>query len=295
MMGTPLLFGEVLFDCFEDGATILGGAPFNVAWHLQAFGCSPLLVSRVGDDTAGSEIQHAMQHWGMSSAGLQKDLAHATGKVQISLKAGEPNFNILVDRAFDHIQATAVPPCHPSLIYHGSLGLRSPESANALADIKRQHPAAPIFMDVNLRPPWWSADQINLLLQDAHWVKLNHDELKTLIDTPGDLIEKAAELQQQFSLSLVIVTEGEQGAFARDKEGAVYPVMPSKIKQVVDTVGAGDAFTSVCILGLLRQWDLRTTLNYAQTFASALVEQQGSTVHDHDFYQPFKMQWMLST
>ena len=46
----PAVFGEVLFDCFADGTRVLGGAPFNVAWHLQAFGEAPLFVSRVGDD-----------------------------------------------------------------------------------------------------------------------------------------------------------------------------------------------------------------------------------------------------
>ena len=33
----PVVFGEVLFDCFPDGSRVLGGAPFNVAWHCQAF------------------------------------------------------------------------------------------------------------------------------------------------------------------------------------------------------------------------------------------------------------------
>ena len=50
MKHTIGIFGEVLFDCFPDGREVLGGAPFNVAWHLHAFGQSPVFVSRVGDD-----------------------------------------------------------------------------------------------------------------------------------------------------------------------------------------------------------------------------------------------------
>ena len=50
----PLIFGEVLFDVYPDGTEILGGAPFNVAWHLQGFGVSPLMISRVGKRIAGS-------------------------------------------------------------------------------------------------------------------------------------------------------------------------------------------------------------------------------------------------
>ena len=51
------IFGEVLFDVFPDGHQVLGGAPFNVAWHLQAFGQSPFFISRVGNDPQGKEIR----------------------------------------------------------------------------------------------------------------------------------------------------------------------------------------------------------------------------------------------
>ena len=66
----PIIFGEVLFDCFPDGSRVLGGAPFNVAWHLQAFGAEPLFVSRVGNDPMGRKIRDAMLQWGMDTSGL---------------------------------------------------------------------------------------------------------------------------------------------------------------------------------------------------------------------------------
>ena len=78
MTKRPLVFGEVLFDCFPDGAEVLGGAPFNVAWHLQGFGQEPLFVSRIGDDIRGNQIRAAMSDWGMSLSGLQLDTSHAT-------------------------------------------------------------------------------------------------------------------------------------------------------------------------------------------------------------------------
>ena len=59
---TPVLFGEVLFDCFEDGSRVLGGAPFNVAWHLQGFGLSPLLISCIGRDAEGQYVLDAVEH-----------------------------------------------------------------------------------------------------------------------------------------------------------------------------------------------------------------------------------------
>jgi fructokinase len=284
----------VLFDCFEDGATVLGGAPFNVAWHLRAFGCEPLLVSRVGDDAEGRRIRDAMEQWGMSTAGLQQDPEHATGAVRVSLKDGEPSFDILEGRAFDYIAADAVPPCNPSLIYHGSLCARRPESAGALRGITRRY-TAPVFMDVNLRPPWWDKKLVLECLDRAHWVKLNDNELDTLSDETGDLEQKAAALQRRHDLGRVIVTRGARGALIMDERGDVFEVAPPASGRVVDTVGAGDGFASVCILSLVHDWDVEITLSRAQAFASALVERRGATVHEPEFYDAFKMRWGLPT
>ena len=122
----PLIFGEVLFDQFPDGSVVLGGAPFNVAWHLQAFELAPVLVSRVGDDPLGRQIRGALKDWGMSAAGLQLDSIHPTGTVQVSLNNGEPSFDIVKDRAYDFIEATALPPVdNVSVLYHGSLAWRN--------------------------------------------------------------------------------------------------------------------------------------------------------------------------
>ncbi|MES9966998.1 MAG: carbohydrate kinase, partial [Sedimenticola sp.] len=54
------IFGEVLFDIFPGDERVLGGAPFNVAWHLQAFQAEPLFISRIGNDPLGREIRLRM-------------------------------------------------------------------------------------------------------------------------------------------------------------------------------------------------------------------------------------------
>ena len=84
----PLIFGEVLFDAFPDGSRVLGGAPFNVAWHLRALGLDPLLVSRVGADGAGDEVLRAMHDWQLDVSGVQRDPNHPTGRVPVTLEGG---------------------------------------------------------------------------------------------------------------------------------------------------------------------------------------------------------------
>ena len=46
-----------------DGSRVLGGAPFNVAWHLRGFGANPLVISAVGDDAEGREVLERMTSW----------------------------------------------------------------------------------------------------------------------------------------------------------------------------------------------------------------------------------------
>ena len=290
MAPVPLIFGEVLFDCFEDGSRVLGGAPFNVAWNLQAFGAKPLLVSRVGEDAPGREVRDRMQDWGMTCDGLQSDPVHPTGSVRVTFPKGEPAYEIVADRAWDFIDAERVPPGAPSILYHGSLALRSPASAAALETLKARH-QAPVFVDVNLRPPWWQPDAVHHMLDQATHAKLNEHEVDRLAETGGDLRERARRLLERHQLDLVIVTRGRHGAFALEPGGDGASVTPAGNAAVVDTVGAGDAFTSVVLLGLLEGWTLATTLERAQTFASALVGVRGATVDHPDFYCPFLATW----
>ncbi len=291
--GRPLIFGEVLFDYFPDGNRVLGGAPFNVAWHLQAFGESPLLVSRVGDDESGREIRSTMNRWGMSTLGLQQDPQHGTGEVRIALRDGQPTFDIVKDRAFDHIDAAGLPVLEVSLVYHGSLALRGLASANAL-DTLLDAADAPVFVDVNLRPPWWSRSAVEARLGGVRWLKLNHEELELLAGSAGETASLATRLLERYRLELVIVTLGERGAMLVSSTGEVVEASATGSTAVVDTVGAGDALSAVCIVGLLHDWPLETLLARAQAFASLVVAQRGAVAEDRMLYRRLLKGWMES-
>lgn len=288
----PLIFGEVLFDRFPDGTVVLGGAPFNVAWHLSAFGQAPLFVSCVGNDPLGRRIHDAMRDWGMTTAGLQLDSQHPTGSVDVSFTDGEPNYDIVADRAYDHINPAALPPTTPALIYHGTLALRHGDSARTLARIKQRH-GAPIFVDINLRAPWWRPDTVTESLNAARWVKLNADELGQISDRGGSDIQRAEVLFERHDIELLIVTRGARGAEVISRDAGSLLIEPTPVTHVVDTVGAGDAFAGAFLLGLLHDWPLELIGVRAQEFASALVGVQGATVHDREFYRPFLERWEL--
>jgi len=289
----PIIFGEVLFDRFPDGSTVLGGAPFNVAWHLQALGRSPVFISRVGNDPLGQHIRTAMETWGMTTSGLQLDSAHPTGTVEVSFRDGEPAFDIVADRAYDFIDGDCLPPLPAaSLIYHGSLALRNPQSQQALERLFDSCDA-PGFVDVNLRPPWWSESLLQSILDKARWAKLNENELQILAPGNASIAKGAATLLRRHDMEMLLVTQGEKGAAAYGRDGLMAEIKPDSKSEVVDSVGAGDAFSSILILGLLLDWPLQKTLSRAQSFASAIVGVRGATVSDPAFYAPFIEHWKL--
>jgi fructokinase len=288
----PVIFGEVLFDCFPDGSRVLGGAPFNVAWHCQAFGLQPLLISRVGNDPLGREVRSAMLDWGMDTAGLQLDSAHATGIVDVSFNNGEPSYNIVENSAWDFIDHQMTPAIDQgSILYHGSLALRNPVAASSLAELVQQCSSS-IFIDVNLRPPWWNQSLIKNIVQHGRRIKLNVDELALLVPQEKDIEARVHYLLSNLAVELIVVTLGAAGAIAAS-HNEWCTVQPDKTSHVVDTVGAGDAFSSVLLLGLDKDWPLQQTLNRAQQFASAVVGQRGATTQDKAFYKPFISAWKL--
>lgn len=283
----PYIFGEVLFDCFPDGSRVLGGAPFNVAWHLQAFGQQPLLISRVGEDAEGLAIRRAMREWGMDTSALQADPKLPTGQVSVRLEAEEPSYDILQPAAYDAISSMAIGP-RPRLLYHGSLALRSTASRLALEGLLMDRPAA-VFLDVNLRDPWWRPERVLPSLAMATWVKLNAEELSRL--GPGGGKSTARDFLDRFGLQGLVVTSGAAGAEVLTAGGERIQVRPAAGTEVVDTVGAGDALAAVMICGLLRGWPLAKTLERAQAFASVICGRQGATVRDAALYREIVAGW----
>jgi fructokinase len=290
MSDSLCIFGEVLFDHFPDGQRVLGGAPFNVAWNLQGLGEDVCFISRVGNDDEGGSIREAMRRHGMRDAMLQQDERHPTGKVSVSFTDGEPAYDIVAPCAYDRIQRSGLPDTQCNILYHGTLALRDPVSRDALQALLAHDPHT-VFLDVNLRPPWWNQPDVLSWVDQADWIKLNTEEL-ALLSNSGLADEHALRaFLRTHNLRGVILTRGSAGAEVLTADEQHHVVKPEADIPVVDTVGAGDAFAAVMLLGLLRDWPLQLTLQRAQSFASAQVGQRGATVSDRAYYQRFIDDW----
>lgn len=294
------LFGEVLADIFPD-QSVLGGAPFNVARHLQAFGLQATLITRTGADALRDDLLREMHRLGMDDNCVQIDPVYPTGQVQVHIENGQHRFEILPDQAYDHIHAGVTHmmtmALKPDLAYFGTLAQRGMESRLAL-DKFLEDAKCPRFLDINLRAPWFDKHMVRRSLLRAEIVKLNEGELKTVSEyfkiKANSLEAAATELMTQFNLKKLIITAGESGAWLLDQEHHILKAPPVNLAaSIVDTVGAGDAFSAIFIIGLLHQWDPLLSLQRANQFAAALCQVRGGAPSNLDFYLPFKQEWSI--
>ncbi len=279
----------MLFDHFPDGRKVLGGAPFNVAWNLRGFGFNPFFVSAVGDDDEGESIRQRMVRWGLDTAGLQSIAGRSTGKVTVSLVDGQPKFEIVPDQAYDFITSSEreFSADRFALLYHGSLVLRGQQTRKSLAQVIATN-RLPRFVDVNIRRPHFDTGWLAELLWRAAWVKLNDDELASLsgieIRTQQDVENGVAKLRTQYGEATYFVTCGAKGAYAVSGSDVSFAAAPPP-SSFRDSVGAGDAFASATIAGLLSGVPVPKILASAVAFASRICGITGATSDDQSLYR----------
>lgn len=293
------LFGEVLVDVFPD-RRVMGGAPFNVARHLQAFGLHPLLITRTGNDALREQLLESMARYGMDKRGVQCDMERPSGQVIVRMQGREHSFEILPEQAYDYIDAGQVEAIthttQPRLIYFGTLAQRNLASRRALTTLLH-NTNSPCLLDINLRTPWYDLRTVVRSLRRANTVKLNNDELEAVsaaLSLPEASTEQqATALMRKFKLQRLLLTCGDKGARLFDSTGLNLHASSIAQVQIIDTVGAGDGFAAVLILGMLRSWPEQLTLERANTFAAALCGIRGATPDEQDFYMPFLENWEI--
>jgi fructokinase len=288
----PVLVGEVLFDVFPDGREVPGGAPFNVAWNLKGLGFSPLFLSRVGVDDRGAEVRRLMGDWGLDLRGLQHDPLRPTGEVRIRIENGEPSYTIVPDQAWDRLDgavaAEAWEPVSRGILYRGTLAGRSADGARALEAVERGFPG-PLFVDLNLRSPWWEIEQVRRICARASVLKVNQEEWDVVSASPDPVSPITGD--PSAGPQLLAVTRGGDGAWLRQR-GAVLAEVPAPAPESFeDAVGAGDAFSAVIIAGLIRGWKPKMLLRRAVDFAARVCSLRGATTDDLSFYARVRGLW----
>jgi fructokinase len=291
---TPLVVsvGEVLWDQLPSGVHVPGGAPANVAAALRARGARATLVSRVGDDEEGRELIGVLMGCGVDVIGVQTDTLLPTGRVGVSLDAaGKPTFEIHENVAWDAIEATRRArelAASADAVCFGTLAQRTAQGRDAVTSIvKSAREGSLRLCDLNLREPFIDVEVVRASLGLANVARLNEEELAMIraVDRlQGDETEALSRVLDAYSLDLIALTRGGRGSrlFTRD-HSFDHPGLPVG---VVDTVGAGDAFTAALIVGLLRGAPLEDINAAANRAAAAACTRAGGLGATHSPAKP---------
>ncbi|MGL4593547.1 MAG: carbohydrate kinase family protein [Thermoguttaceae bacterium] len=276
-----LAVGEVLWDLFPQNRQV-GGAPGNFAFHCQQLGASTRIVSRIGNDVLGNEMLAFFQKHNLDISLVQKDADFPTGTVEIVLQNGIPQYTIVENVAWDHLQIDAKTLQYASevdAICFGSLASRSNISGETIRTlVKAAKPEALRVCDINLRSPFFSKLQLAPILEMANILKLNAEELLILVEMfhcpETDTKQQARWFMQKYNYQLLVLTNGEQGStlITPQEESTLL----GKRVDVVDTVGAGDAFTAQTIFGILAGWSIPEIHQRANELAAFVCTQHGA-------------------
>lgn len=274
--------GEVLWDLLPDGPQ-LGGAPANFAGHAQALGAEVTLVSRLGSDSLGADALRLLADRGLDLSAVTIDPFRPTGTVAVELSPeGQPQFRIQEAVAWDDLtvdtdQLSRIR--QVDAICFGTLAQRSPASREVVRRcVESVSPVALRICDINLRPPFYTAQGIEDSLRMANVLKLNETELVDLAEQfglTGSAEEQLAALAGQFGLHTVVLTLGAQGS--RVFRQGQWTFEPARRVEVRDAVGAGDAFTAAFVLGILRGWPVQEIQRRATDIAAFVCTQPGAT------------------
>ena len=278
-----LCFGEALIDRLGppggDPAVDrpvddrLGGAPANVACALARLGTPVAFLGRLGDDGSGAAFQRLFTDRGVDQRGVQLDPVRPTRIVLVRrTAAGERVFQGFTGKqavgfADQAVESSLWRDLLPSLtsaarwLLIGTIPQASPASAAALHTLLEwaADQGIPVALDVNWRPTFWDATAdpasgptasalkaIRELLERASLIKLAREEALWFFQT-DDPASVSQALPQRPD---VVITDGAEPVHCCIDGGVItLPVLAPP--EVVDTTGAGDAFTA----GLLHRWD----------------------------------------
>jgi len=283
-----LCFGEVLWDNLPNGKK-LGGAPLNVAYHLNQLGVHTQIISCVGDDGPGNELIASCQELGVPTRLIATDQLHPTSSVEVHIDAvNDVTYDIVFPVAWDFIENTEAQVYavqSADFLVFGSLCARNEVSFVTLKELLTI--AKYKVLDVNLRAPHYSKERVLELLEYANLVKMNKEELIVIArwlglptsHTDSRLVD---EIMERCGVDEVIVTYGAGGAVYHARLAKVRYHFPALSVTVKDTVGSGDSFLAAFLsarMGGREDLAIEDMMGFAATLSAFVTQSDGGCPH----------------
>ena len=271
----------------------LAGAELNVAVGISRLEHEAAYISKVGDDPFGNFIIAAAKKAGIDTRHLTKENRHLTGfYLKQNVSKGDPSVayfrknsaaaNLTADELAD-VDVSGVKLAHLSGIFP-ALSDKALEAFKIFNQRLNEAGVLTVF-DPNLRPALWESREkmiavTNELAQSSQIILPGINEGEILMGSRDPEAIAEFYLGQSALTHTVIVKLGADGAFVKTKDGKAYTVAGFPVKEVVDTVGAGDGFAVGLESALLEEWPMEDAVSRACAVGALAVQSPG----DNDGY-----------
>ena len=260
------VIGEALIDLVPAGPAgayraHAGGSPFNVAVALARLENRTALMARLSDHGFGHILRDRARAEGIDLSAATRATEPTTLAVVSLGGPGQASYEFYSEGTADW-QWTAAElrkrPRDTEILHFGSIASWTPPGSKRIDQLAREARASKqvlISYDPNIRPvvlasPVRGRALVERSVRRAHIVKASRDDLEWLYASLP--LDQICSRWHELGAALVVVTDGPRGAIAY-RQGASPVRRPGRAIQLVDTIGAGDAFTAGLLSGLLRR------------------------------------------
>ena len=286
-MNNILVFGEILYDIYDDVA-VIGGAPFNYSVQLSRLiskNDNLKFITALGKDDFSKDAFKFIENENIDSSLMQVLNNYETGKATVFMNENKiPDYIIHENVAWDNIEFNsdiekALKEKY-DLFYFNILSCRSEKSYNTLKNIFKNINSKYKVCDVTFRKNYYTKEKIKEALEFINILKINDDELAIIkslfypnLQNDNEILLK--NLNKDFNIDYIFLTLGKSGASSFYNNQYIFK--PSNKIKVVDTVGAGDSFCAALSYAILKKLDIKKVLDFASAVSEEMIQVKGGT------------------
>ena len=286
-MNNILVFGEILYDIYDDVA-VIGGAPFNYSVQLSRLiskNDNLKFITALGKDDFSKDAFKFIENENIDFSLMQVLDNYETGKATVFMNENKiPDYIIHENVAWDNIEFNS--DIEKSLkekydlFYFNILSCRSEKSYNTLKNIFKNINSKYKVCDVTFRKNYYTKEKIKEALEFINILKINDDELAIIkslfypnLQNDNEILLK--NLNKDFNIDYIFLTLGKSGASSFYNNQYIFK--PSNKIKVVDTVGAGDSFCAALSYAILKKLDIKKVLDFASAVSEEMIQVKGGT------------------
>jgi len=272
-IGVPIT-GVRSFDAY------VGGCPLNISVGTRRLGLRSALLTGVGDDQVADFVLHFLEREGVETRFIAKKPGHRTSAVVLTIMPPD-SFPLTYYRdncadremTIDDVRRAPVADATMLLVTGTGLSHEPGRSATFFAARTGREAGTRVLVDLDYRPDQWPdrttfSEQMRSLLARAHVVVGTEEEVRAAADT--DDLDAAVRLVLGTGVEALVLKRGKNGSTVFKGGAAPIDVAPFPI-EVLNVLGAGDAFASGFIYGLSQGWPLERAARMANAVGAIVV------------------------